>query len=48
MDVRCQGFHGEHHGDLIDDLYHDCDVHHDHQGKDADCPYYFAASLDEK
>lgn len=38
---RCKGFHGPNHGDRIDDLYHDCDVHHEHLGKDNDCPYYF-------
>lgn len=41
MEDKCKNFHGPHHGEIIDDLYHDCDVHHDHEGKDSHCPYYF-------
>lgn len=45
--MTCVGFHGPHHGDRIDDLYHDCDVHHDHKGADAGCPYYLITQAAE-
>lgn len=36
----CTDFHHENHGDTIDDLYHDCDVHHAHEGENNDCLYF--------